>query len=93
MATVSNTKKVEILMQPFLSRKDIMQLLGIGENKASEIVKEIYKHLAAEGKKPYTPKAHLVASQTFLNFMGWKLSDFVKNAKIEQQLKITGGGA
>ncbi len=86
---ISNTKKVELLMQPYLSRREIALILGIGITRAGGIVKDIYKMLAEQGKSPYTPKAYLVASETFLEFMQWKLEDFIEKAKIEQELNIT----
>ena len=85
---ISNTKKVELLMRPYLSRREITLILGIGDTKAGEIVKDIYKMIATQGKKPFMPKAHLVSSGTFLEFMKWNLEEFIAKAKIEQELNI-----
>lgn len=80
---ISNKRRVEILLQPYLSLQDLMEWYGSKKTYASTRLKEMHNALIEQNKKPVRGK---ISAQAFMDYEGIELNHFVKLAKIEKEV-------
>lgn len=80
---ISNTRRLELLMQPYLSKKDLMEFYGRGETWVGVRLREMHKKAIAEGKKPLRG---IISTKRFMEYEALNLEELVKLAKIEKEV-------
>lgn len=80
---ISNTRRVELLLQPYLSKKDLMEYYGRGETWVGAKLGEMHRQATAEGKKPLRG---IISTKRFMEYEELNLAELVKLAKIEKEI-------
>lgn len=83
--TLSNEKKVQLLVQPFIKKKDIAAVLECSVKNAEEIFDNI---LVLMKQKNYRIlNYNFIPTKLFLAYCELTVEDFLRAATIEQQIK------
>lgn len=83
--TLSNEKKVQLLVQPFIKKKDIAAVLECSVKNTEEIFDNI---LVLMKQKNYRIlNYNFIPTKLFLAYCELTVEDFVRAATIEQQIK------
>lgn len=85
--TLSNEKKVQLLVQPFIKKKDIAAVLECSVKNTEEIFDNI---LVLMKQKNYRIlNYNFIPTKLFLAYCELTVEDFLRAATIEQQIKGT----
>lgn len=83
--TISNEEKVQMLVQPFIKKKDIAAVLECSVKNAGEIFDNI---LVLMKQKNYRIlNYNFIPTKLFLAYCELSIEDFVRAATIEKQIK------
>jgi len=82
---LSNTNRVTLLLQPYLTTQDLMNWYGRGKSWVGAKLREMHTALIKEGKKVLRGT---ISTSAFMRFEGIDLEDYVAKAKIEKELGI-----
>ena len=85
--TLSNEKKVQLLVQPFIKKKDIAAVLECSVKNAEEIFDNIL--ILMKQKNYRILNYNFIPTKLFLAYCELTVEDFLRAATIEQQIKGT----
>jgi hypothetical protein len=84
---LSNAEKVQLLVQPFIKKKDIAAVLECSVKNAEEIFDNIL--ILMKQKNYRILNYNFIPTKLFLAYCELTVEDFVRAATIEQQIKGT----
>lgn len=82
---ITNTDRVALLLQPFLTTQDLMAWYGRGKSWVGAKLRDMHEALINEGKKVLRGT---ISTAAFMRIEGIDLEEYVAKAKIEKELGI-----
>lgn len=82
---ISNKKRLELLLQPWIKTEQLALILGVSKTTASTRMAEIHKRIMEKGKRTLRGCA---SSKEVIEFFEIDMDELIKNAKIEEELGL-----
>lgn len=83
MRKISNLRRVQLLLQPYLTKQDLIEFYGKSATYVSKKIKEIHREAIEEGKKVLRG---VVSTKSFMKFEEIDFQELLKLAKIEKEV-------